>query len=87
MRYLDIYQDDTLIITINVTDISLDKVDDITIDSDGDIVDYTPLYTPRLLSGVYEDTTTLDEIDELTASDDGLTATYDPYWLDEKEID
>lgn len=83
MRYLDIYQDDTLIATINVTDISLDKVDDITIDSDGDIVDYTP----RLLSGVYEDTTTLDEIDELTASDNGLTATYDPYWLDEKEID
>lgn len=83
MRYLDIYQDDTLILTINVTDISLDKVDDITIDSDGDIVDYTP----RLLSSVYDDDTTLDEIDELTASDDGLTAIYDPYWLDEKEID
>ncbi len=83
MRYLDIYQDDTLIATINVTDISLDKVDDITIDSDGDIVDYTP----RLLSSFYEDTTTLDEIDELTASDNGLTPIYDPYWLDEKEID
>lgn len=83
MRYLDIYQDDTLILTINVTDISLDKVDDITIDPDGDIVDYTP----RLLSSVYEEHTTLDEIDELTASDEGLTAIYDPYWLDEKEID
>lgn len=83
MHYLDIYQDDTLILTINVTDVSLDKVDDITIDSDGDIVEYTP----RLLSSVYDDDTTLDEIDELAASDDGLTAIYDPYWLDEKEID
>ena len=60
MRYLDIYQGVRLILTINVTDISLDKVDDITIDSDGDIVDYTP----RLLSSSYDDDTTLDEIDE-----------------------
>ena len=50
MRYLDIYQGVRLILTIKVTDISLDKVDDITIDSDGDIVDYTP----RLLSSVYD---------------------------------
>jgi len=83
MRYLDIYQGVRLILTINVTDISLDKVDDITIDSDGDIVDYTP----RLLSSSYDDDTTLDEIDEPTASDNGLTTTHDPYWLDEKEID
>lgn len=59
MRYLDFCQDNTLIPTINVTNISLDKVDDITIDSDGDIVDYTP----RLLSSVYENDTTLDGIE------------------------
>lgn len=64
MRNLDIYQDDTLIATIKVTDISLDKVDDITIDSDGDIVDYTP----RKLSSVYEGTTTLVEIRPMTSA-------------------
>lgn len=64
MRNLDIYQDDTLIATINVTDISLDKVDDITIDSDGDIVDYTP----RMLSSGYEGTTTLGEIRPMTST-------------------